>query len=98
MTHTDIDYSRVPEQWRGGLQRYFENGVPPGSGLQAVLANDLLSAVIWIYNGIDAAQLGTDLVALTRFLYNDVHGRANSAWGSREKVSAWLARGWKESA
>ena len=40
-----LDYNELLEELRGGMQRYVENGIEPGSFLKAVLRNDLQSAV-----------------------------------------------------
>jgi hypothetical protein len=39
-----IDYSELPEHLRGGMERYLEQGLPPGAFLQHVIANDLREA------------------------------------------------------
>lgn len=39
------DFSIIPEHMRGAMKRYLEDGIPPGSFLQAVLCNDLKGAV-----------------------------------------------------
>lgn len=92
-----LDYTLLPEQWRGGLQRYFQYGIEPGSGLRSVLENDLAEAVWMIFNGVDREKLGHDLTALVGWLYNEAPSRSypDSPWGSRQAVKDWLARDWR---
>ena len=55
----------IPEHMHGGIIRYYENGIPPGSFLSAVINNDLKEAcgradstnkhclfnyIMWFYN------------------------------------------------
>lgn len=39
-----IDWSKCPEKYRGGLRRYLEDRIPPGSFLLAMLRNDMKTA------------------------------------------------------
>lgn len=41
-----IDYRRIPKRTMESLQLWVSRGVLPGSFLQAVLANDLMGAVV----------------------------------------------------
>lgn len=66
------------------LRQYRDEGWPVGDFLRALLSNDLLEAVgradhhnIWL------------LPIYVGFLYNEM---PSPAWGSREKVDAWLAQ------
>jgi hypothetical protein len=76
-----LSTSGVPEYLRGGLVRYFSDGILPGGFLQAVLANDLRGTVS---RADPYALLG--LLSLVRFLVDHAPG---VAWGSREAVLAW---------
>ena len=43
-----IDYAAsdlIPEHMRAGMERYMEQGVPPGHFLTALLSNDLMEAM-----------------------------------------------------
>ncbi len=63
----------IPEYMHGGLVRYYENGIEPGSFLTAVLNNDLKEAfgraddtnqhcmrsyVMWLYNHAPGGSWG----------------------------------------
>ena len=73
--------SEIPHHFRGGLIRYFGEGIVPGGFLQAVLANDLRLAIARAGPGSVLA-----LEPLVRFL--DDHAPA-AAWGSAAAVAAW---------
>ena len=74
----------LPDYMVGGLVRYFNNRIPPGSFLTAVLSNDLM----------EAASCADDnnrqyLFQYCMLLYNNAPGRPNG-WGSPEAVATWL--------
>lgn len=73
----------VPEHLREGLTRYVENGIRPGRGLEGILKDLPLSQVISYVDSETEAALGN----IYRFLYNAV---GSPAWGSAEKVEAWI--------
>lgn len=77
-----IDYAGLPERLRGGMQRYIEDRIEPGSFLLAVLENDLR----WACTNADDVNRHL-LYDIVRWLYNNAPG---SCWGSPEKVEAWL--------
>jgi hypothetical protein len=79
------NWTMCPEQYRGGLQRYFEHHVEPGSFLRAVLENDLMGAMA-------AFDWSGDYRGLVEFLYCEVPSRRSGLWGSAEAVAAWLAK------
>lgn len=72
----------VPEILRPGFLRYFHYRVKPGVFLTAVLENDLSRAVAFADPG--NVQM---IPAVVHWLWNFV---PMSAWGSKEKVQAWL--------
>jgi hypothetical protein len=73
--------SAVPDHLRGGLVRYFSDGILPGSFLQAVLCNDLVQAT---QRGTASSLCGLpDLVAFLLAV------APSAAWGSRDAVLAW---------
>ena len=76
-----IDYSGLPERLRGGMQRYIEHRIEPGSFLLAVLENDLKQACRKA-DGDKAL-----LFAIVAWLYN--HAPAE-CWGSVANVELWL--------
>jgi hypothetical protein len=77
-----IDYSDLPEHMQGGMQRYMEHGIEPGSFLVAVLSNDLMGAFG------KADHINAQFIReYCQWLYN--HAPAGS-FGSRERVNAWM--------
>lgn len=72
----------IPEHMHGGLKRYIENGIEPGSFLMAVLENNLKEA-FGCADHINAQKIG-DYV---RYLYNY---SPSPCWGSPEKVAQWI--------
>lgn len=46
MVTFEHDYAAFPELMQGGIRRYVEDHIQPGSFLSAVLCNDLRTAVI----------------------------------------------------
>lgn len=73
----------IPDQMMDGLLLYVNDGILPGSFMQAVLSNDFVGAV----KRADHANM-YNLPAYADFLYN----RAPEAcWGSPEKMQAWAA-------
>jgi len=76
------DYSKVPAHMRGGLERYVEHHIKPGSFLMAVLENDFGCALEY------ADPVNREyLVEWAETLYNELPG---DCWGSPEKVQSWL--------
>ena len=78
----NIDYTRLPEHMREGMQRYVEHGQRPGKFLNAVLENDLMAALGYA----DSRNLPR-LYDFGSFLYNKV---PTACYGSPEKVTAWI--------
>jgi hypothetical protein len=74
---------RVPAHLHGGLLVYFEDHLPPGDGLLAILENDLRQTL----NRADPDTLA-GLVNIVSFLMNEAPAEA---WGSPALVRAWLA-------
>jgi hypothetical protein len=77
-----VDYSGLPESLRGGMQRYIEHRIEPGSFLAAVLENDLWRSCEYA----DEANYQR-LHQIVRWLYN--HAPA-ACWGSAANVEQWL--------
>lgn len=65
------------------LDRYYQNGYPPGSFIESILKNDLFG----MCNSADITswECATDIV---RKLYNDY---PKAMYGSEEKVLRWMA-------
>lgn len=73
----------VPPHIRAGLTRYVEQGIRPGDGLLNILEDRPLSQIVPHVDNDVEAHLGS----IYRFLYNAV---GSPAWGSPEKVAAWI--------
>ena len=75
-------YLECPESVRGGLKRYIENKIEPGSFLFAVLSNDLFGAM-------GKADLGNrmNLFNIVNWIYNNA---PCSCHGSKDIVVNWL--------
>jgi hypothetical protein len=80
-----IIYELLPDHLRPGMRRYMEFGIETGSFLRAVLENDFEQVLASAHPGIDR----TDLDAIALF----VRSLPKEAWGSPEKVRAWIAKG-----
>ncbi len=75
----------IPEYMQGGLIRYFENQIPPGNFLTAVLENDLMEA----FGRADITNQDA-MRSYVMWLYNAAPGRPNG-WSSPEAIREWLA-------
>lgn len=75
---------RIPEHCHDGLVLYLTKGIPPGSFLCAVLANQLAQS----FARADTLNFGT-LGRYANLLYNYMPGEA---WGSEDAVEAWCER------
>lgn len=72
------------------INRYVDDGIPPGDFLSAVLTNDLIGACAnadW--------QNRNRLFDIVSYLYNTI---PNAAWGSVENYNNWIAMRKKERA
>lgn len=77
------DYSSLPPHMQGGMRRYIEDRIPPGSFLTAVLSNDLVSAAA------KADHINKTLLwEYAYFLWNEAPPECH---GSPERVEAWLS-------
>ena len=78
-----FDRASLPHYMLDGLQRYLEQGIPPGSFMTAVLENDFINAA--------CRADGSNRQCLhdwALFVYNHM---PSSSWGNRAKVDAWMA-------
>ena len=78
-----MTYKDIPEHTKAALKRYVLHRYKPGSGLLAVLSNDLVTAITHCDDNVLAA-LRPLCVWLYQFAPSD-------CYGSPEKVRAWLA-------
>ena len=74
----------IPDRMMGGIERYIEDGLPPGGFLTAILENDLEAAV----SRADEENL-RNIPAYVGYLYN--HAPAG-CWGSKEAVAKWYEK------
>lgn len=79
------DWSLIPDYMIGGLRRYIENGILPGSFLSALLSNDLRST----FERADDENRRC-IENYVRFLYNYA---PSECWGSPAKFNAWCKQG-----
>ncbi len=79
------DWSLIPDYMIGGLRRYIENGVEPGSFLSAVLCNDLRGAC---ERADDTNR--ERLFQYIQFLYSYA---PSACWGSPTRFEAWIEEG-----
>ena len=70
-----------PEWAVGGVRRYLEHGIEPGSGLRAILEGDLYAAV----RRVPVADIG----ALAAWVWAAL---PIGCYGSRAVVDAWMVR------
>jgi len=78
------EYDVIPETTMGALERYVQDHISTGGFLYSVLTNDLMGAMA---KADYANQLA--LSAICKFVYNRM---PIDAWGSDEKIRAWLKR------
>lgn len=79
-----LNYEAAPENMRGGLQRFIENGILPGNALTAVLENDLKRTIAHA----DETTLA-NLRSLVQWIYCEAPG---SCWGSPQLVREWAEK------
>lgn len=80
-----VSYDKLPEHMREGARLYVEEGVMPGSFLQAVLENNLSESFA------RADEINTaNMKAWARWLHNDCPA---SAWGSITAINKWRQDG-----
>lgn len=74
----------IPDYMMEGLDRYKNKGLEPGSFLREILCDNFVSAAGYA----DDNNL-RNLPAYAAYLYNVM---PLPAWGSEEKVKAWIAK------
>jgi hypothetical protein len=78
----------VPQNLRDAVARYITHGTEPGGFVQAVLQNDLKSAVVRA--GVSSKS---GLVDLVMWLIAEA---PESCWGSSERYRDWIAHNGQE--
>lgn len=71
----------LPERFAGGVKRFIEQGITPGSFLTAVLENDLKET----FAKADTVAI-RELPGIVAWLYSYAPA---DCWGSQENVHAW---------
>lgn len=82
---THANWSGIPGHMRDGIQRYVMSGVPMGSFLTAIFANDFMEAA-GRADGLNRHAL----FAYAGFVYNHTPSNCH---GSYETVREWTERG-----
>jgi len=72
----------IPDYMHGGIIRFYENGIPPGDFLTAVIDNDLKEAV----NRADSTNVDA-LKAYVMWFYNQAPG---GSWGFAGATEKWV--------
>jgi len=80
----DINYELLPDYMREGMKLYIEDGIMPGSFLQAVICNDLVGS----FAKADDVNI-EHMKDYANFLYNEM---PMDAWGSRGKMEKWVEK------
>ena len=80
----DNSYWQIPQHTFEGLQRYFEERIPTGDFLYAVLTNNLFLAI----GRADDKNL-QKIKEICGFIYNEL---PSGTWGNKEKVENWLRK------
>lgn len=77
-----LNYDTFPtEHMRGAVKRWIEDGIPPGSFLSAVIANDLKDAC-GRADDINRAALWQ----IVAWFYNEA---PTGCWGSEDALKSW---------
>ena len=79
----------IPDRMMNGITRYIEHGTKPGSFLEAIIINDLSSAVA----NADDENIG-NIPAYVAYFYNHT---PQGCWGSDAKMQNWMDKKWAES-
>lgn len=87
-SYRPLDYGRfnIPEHMKGGLDRYVRLGIRPGDFLQSVLCNDFAGTILRADHINKHALHEYALILHSGIIPAD-------AWGSREAVERWIAKG-----
>jgi len=74
----------IPQRMMDAIDRYINQGIPPGDFLTAVISNDLKEAL----SRADEENL-VNLPAYLGYFCNEAPA---PCWGSEEKMKAWLVK------
>lgn len=74
----------IPDYMQGGIVRYYENGIPPGDFLTAVINNNLKEA----FGHADDVNVNC-LKAYVMWFYNEA---PSGSWGYAGAAKDWLSQ------
>ena len=80
---TEPRYELLPAHLRAGMRRYVEQGIRPGSFLQALLEEDYPKLGAYMVNGPYTLQERDNILTFTETLPAE-------AWGTPAAVEAWI--------
>lgn len=83
-----IKYELLPEQFRGGVERWIEHGIRPGSFLTAVMDDELFDA-------LTRADDEVDVLAICLWFHNQA---PPLSFGSPEQTAHWHEARMREAA
>jgi hypothetical protein len=72
----------ISDSMMDGIERYLNNGIPPGDFLTAIICNDLSSAVV----RADDTNL-RNIPAFVAYFYNEA---PIDSWGSAKQMMKWM--------
>ena len=72
----------IPDYMHGGIIRYYENGISPGSFLTAVINNDLKEAAV--------RADGTNKHCLYKYIMWFYNQAPSGSWGHASAAEQWL--------
>ncbi len=78
----NADWSLIPPHMRGAVVRYFDDGIPPGDFLSAVLCNDLREAC--------ARADETNRYLLFDYIKFFYSYAPSGSWGSPDNFETWI--------
>jgi len=78
----DINYSFLPKHMQEGMKLYIEQGIPPGSFLEAIITN----------NFVGAFERADDInkFALEKYAQFLICEAPRGCWGSITVMNAWI--------
>lgn len=76
-----LNYDKFPTHVVGGVRRYIEHAIPPGSFLTAVICNDLKEAC-----GRADDENQRNLCEIVKWFYNEA---PHDCWGSEDAMRTW---------
>lgn len=82
--HFSADWPSLDDTWAQSMELWVLNGIPPGSFLEAVLANDLQSAALRSH----PANTWESIMSLARWLLNVA---PKECYGSYDNLKKWQA-------